>query len=216
MKCLKELPTSPIVLLWRDSRSSEPDVDLSDGEQVNAQYLGGADGGRSTIRKVAGIEFPGWDATRSGLIAEVEVAEETPTGMRIDELGVHGLHLMEDKGTMWVVVTEKHLGPATEPTLADLSKALTDIYVTDFGVHSDLDFTVHRRHPASRDLPQGLRAAGRRRRAHPLTVGRSGNWARSPIAVNLGWKLAQLLKGITPTACWTPIIPSGTPPVPGL
>lgn len=60
------------------------DVHLSDGNQMRAWYLIGADGGRSTVRKAAGIEFPGWDAARSSLIAEVEVADETPSGMRID------------------------------------------------------------------------------------------------------------------------------------
>ena len=72
---------------------------------------------------------------RSSLIAEVEVTEETPAGARIDEVGIHGLHLMEDGRTTRVIVTEKELGPATEPTLADLAKALTEVYDTDFGVH---------------------------------------------------------------------------------
>jgi 2-polyprenyl-6-methoxyphenol hydroxylase-like FAD-dependent oxidoreductase len=45
------------------------DVDLSDGRSLRAEYLVGCDGGRSLIRKTAGIEFPGWDATTSALIA---------------------------------------------------------------------------------------------------------------------------------------------------
>ena len=66
---------------------------------ARAEYLVGADGGRSAIRKAAGIGFPGWDASRSNLIAEVEVAEEPPPGMRQDEIGVHGLTLMADGRT---------------------------------------------------------------------------------------------------------------------
>ena len=60
------------------------DVLLSDGESLRAQYLVGCDGGRSVVRKAAGIDFPGWDATRSNLIAEVEVTEEPPRGPRRD------------------------------------------------------------------------------------------------------------------------------------
>src|SRR5437870_5512670 len=60
------------------------DVRLSDGEPLRAQYLVGCDGGRSLIRKAASIDFPGLDPTRSNLIAEVEVTEEPPQGVRHD------------------------------------------------------------------------------------------------------------------------------------
>ena len=58
------------------------DVELSDGESLRADYLVGCDGGRSVIRKAAGIEFPGWDPTTSWLIAEVEMDEEPAFGLR--------------------------------------------------------------------------------------------------------------------------------------
>ena len=58
------------------------DVELSDGQSLRAEYLVGCDGGRSLIRKAAGIEFPGWDPTTSSLIAEVEMAEEPELGIR--------------------------------------------------------------------------------------------------------------------------------------
>src|ERR687883_388876 len=67
------------------------DVELSDGESLRAEYLVGCDGGRSLVRKAAGIEFPGWDPTTSSLIAEVEMSEEPELGMRRDALGVHAL-----------------------------------------------------------------------------------------------------------------------------
>jgi 3-(3-hydroxy-phenyl)propionate hydroxylase len=41
------------------------DVELSDGQLLRTRYLVGCDGGRSMIRKAAGIEFPGWDPTTS-------------------------------------------------------------------------------------------------------------------------------------------------------
>src|SRR5687767_13499831 len=65
------------------------DVELSDGRSLRAEYLAGCDGGRSLVRKAAGIEFLGWDPTTSALIAEVEMAEEPELGTRRDALGVH-------------------------------------------------------------------------------------------------------------------------------
>src|SRR4051794_35722078 len=66
------------------------DVELSDGQSLRADYLVGCDGGRSLIRKAAGIEFSGWDPTTSSLIAEVELAEEPEWGIRRDDKGIRG------------------------------------------------------------------------------------------------------------------------------
>ena len=74
------------------------DVALSDGPSLRAHYFVGCDGGRSQIRKAAGIEFPGWDPTTSHLIAEVEMAEEPEWGLRRDALGIHSLSRMGDGG----------------------------------------------------------------------------------------------------------------------
>src|SRR5437868_3962917 len=100
------------------------DVELSDGQSLRAQYLVGCDGGRSLIRKAAGIEFPGWDPTTSNLIAEVEMAEEPPWGIRRDARGSHGFSRVEyeirdrevvygDRGPVRVMVTEEHVGSTT-------------------------------------------------------------------------------------------------------
>jgi len=175
------------------------DVLLADGEPMRALYLAAADGGRSTIRKAAGIEFPGWDATRSGLIAEVEVAEETPAGIRLDETGIHGLHLMEDGKTVRVIVTEQQLGPATEPTLADLGQALAKVYGTDFGVHHPTwisRFTNATRQAAAYRSGRVLLAGDAAHIHHPS--GGQGIGLGIQDAVNLGWKLAQVVKGISP------------------
>ena len=138
-----------------------------------------ADGVRS--RKAAGIDFPGWDATRSNLIAEVEVAEEPPPGMRQDECGVHGLALMADGRTYRVVTTEQQIGPSTEPTLAELRDALIGGLRNRFRrAQPELDLPLHRRHPAGRDVPQRARADRRRCRAHPLSRRRTGNRSRHP------------------------------------
>ena len=175
------------------------DVHLADGERMRAMYLVAADGGRSAIRKAAGIGFPGWDATRSSLIAEVEVTEETPAGIRVDETGIHGLHLMEDGRTMRVIVTEQQLGPAAEPTLADLGKALTVVYGTDFGVHNPTwisRFTDATRQAAAYRSGRVLLAGDAAHIHHP--AGGQGIGLGIQDAVNLGWKLAQVVKGISP------------------
>jgi hypothetical protein len=175
------------------------DLHLADSPAMPARYLVAADGGRSTIRKAAGIEFPGWDATRSTLIAEVEVTEETPTGVRVDEVGIHGLNLMGDGRTTQVLVTEQQVGPATEPTLADLSRALIAVYGTDFGVHNPT--TISRFSDATRQAA-AYRAgrvllAGDAAHIHSPTGGQ-GIGLGVEDAVNLGWKLAQVVKGIAP------------------
>jgi 2-polyprenyl-6-methoxyphenol hydroxylase-like FAD-dependent oxidoreductase len=70
------------------------DVEVFDGQSLRAEYLVGCDGGRSPIRKAAGIDFPGWGPTTSHLIAEVELAEEPAWGLRRDALGIHSLSRM--------------------------------------------------------------------------------------------------------------------------
>src|SRR3954470_17939098 len=112
------------------------DVEISDGPSLRADYLVGCDGGRSLIRKAAGIEFLGWDPTTSNLIAEVEMAEEPEWSLRRDALGIHGLSRLEDGGPVRVLVTEQHVGHTSEPTLGDLSEELIAVYGTDFGIHS--------------------------------------------------------------------------------
>src|SRR4051812_47103457 len=71
------------------------DVEAVDGKPLRAQYLVGCDGGRSVVRKAAGIEFRGWDPRTSFLIADVELAEEPELGMRRDEHGIHALGRLE-------------------------------------------------------------------------------------------------------------------------
>ncbi len=175
------------------------DVRLSDGEPLRAQYLVGCDGGRSRVRKAAGIEFPGWDATRSNLIAEVEMSEEPEFGLRHDASGVHGLQLMEDGRTVRLVVTEQQLGPAGEPGLRDLGEALIAVYGTDFGIHNPTwisRFTdMTRQAAAYRD--RRVLLAGDAAHVH-YPAGGQGLQLGVQDAVNLGWKLGQVVNGTSP------------------
>jgi 2-polyprenyl-6-methoxyphenol hydroxylase-like FAD-dependent oxidoreductase len=186
------------------------DVAFSDGESMRTEYLVGCDGGRSVIRKAAGIDFPGWDATTSNLIAEVEMAEIPELGIRRDERGIHGFSRVEyeirdgqvvfgDKGPIRVMLTEAEVGRTGEPTLRDLSEELIAVYGTDYGVHSPIwisRFTdVTRQAAAYRD--KRVLLAGDAAHVH-YPVGGQGLNMGVQDAVNLGWKLAQVVKRTSP------------------
>jgi len=186
------------------------DVQLSDGQSLRAEYLVGCDGGRSVVRKAAGIEFPGWDPTVSSLIAEVEMAEEPELGIRHDAIGIHGIGKVEYEirdgevvykagGTVRVMVTEQRVGPTSEPTLRDLSDALILVYGTDYGVHSPTSisrFTDMTRQAATyRD--RRVLLAGDAAHVHAPDGGQGLNTGVQD-AVNLGWKLAQVVKRTSP------------------
>jgi 2-polyprenyl-6-methoxyphenol hydroxylase-like FAD-dependent oxidoreductase len=179
------------------------DVELAGDEFLRAKYLVGCDGGRSVIREAAGIEFPGWDPATSYLLAEVEMAEDTGLapewGIRHDALGVHSLSTLEDGGPVRVMVTERHVGPAGEPTLRDLSEALIAVYGTDYGIHSPTwisRFTDVARQASTYRNGRVLLAGDAAHVHHP--IGGQGLNTGVQDAVNLGWKLAQVVNQTSP------------------
>ena len=175
------------------------DVELSDGQRLRSEYLVGCDGGRSLIRKAAGIEFPGWDAAMSWLIAEVEMPEEPPWGFRHDAVGSHGIGKAEGGERVRVVLTEPQGAPAGEPTLRDVREGLIAVYGTDYGVQSPTwisRFTDMARQAAVyRD--RRVLLAGDAAHVH-APVGGQGLNIGVQDAVNLGWKLAQVIKRTSP------------------
>ena len=175
------------------------DVELADGRSLRAKYLVGCDGGRSLIRKKAGIDFPGWDPSVSYLIAEVEMAEEPEWGIRRGEKGINALGKLEDGKRVRVVLVEQHVRQGDEPTLRDLREALIAVYGTDYGVHNATwisRFTDMTRQAASyRD--RRVLLAGDAAHVHSPTGGQGLNIGVQD-AVNLGWKLAQVVNGTSP------------------
>jgi 2-polyprenyl-6-methoxyphenol hydroxylase-like FAD-dependent oxidoreductase len=186
------------------------DVALSDGQSLRAQYLVGCDGGRSVVRKTAGIEFPGWDPTTSSLLAEVEMTEEPETGIRRTPSGMYAIGKVEyeirdgeviyDKGgTVGIMLTESQVGNTDEPTLRDLSEGLIAVYGTDYGIHSPTWITrftdVTRQAVAYRD--RRVLLAGDAAHVHS-PVGGQGLQTGVQDAVNLGWKLAQVVNRTAP------------------
>jgi 2-polyprenyl-6-methoxyphenol hydroxylase-like FAD-dependent oxidoreductase len=185
------------------------DIAMSDGQPLRAQYLVGCDGGRSVVRKAAGIEFPGWDPTTSSLLAQAEMTEEPETGIRRTPTGTHAIGKVEYEikdgqvvyakgGTVGVMLTEAQIG-TSEPTLRDLSEGLIAVYGTDYGIHSPTfisRFTDMTRQAATyRD--RRILLAGDAAHIHSPVGGQGLNIGVQD-AVNLGWKLAQVVKRISP------------------
>ena len=174
------------------------DVERSDGRSLRSDFLVGCDGGRSLVRKAAGIDFSGWDPSISSLIAEVEMDEEPERAIRYDENGTQALGRLEGEKRVRVVVSERYGGQADEPTLSDLSGALISVWGTDYGVHSPTwisRFTDMTRQAASYRKGRVLLAGDAAHVHYP--VGGQGLNIGVQDAVNLGWKLAQVAKGFS-------------------
>ena len=186
------------------------DVQLADGRSLRAQYLVGCDGGRSLVRKAAGIGFPGWDPTTSSLIAQVEMAQEPELGIRRDAAGTHALGKVEYEirdgevvyqkgGRVGVVLTEEHVGATAEPTLDDLRQRLIEVYGTDYGVHSHtwISRFTDATQQAAAYRERRVLLAGDAAHVHSPVGGQGLNTGVQD-AVNLGWKLAQVIHGTSP------------------
>ena len=174
-------------------------VELSDDTSLRAQYLIGCDGGRSLIRKAADIDFLGWDPTSSYLIAEVEMDEVPEIGMRPEGGGIGPVNREEGGNPYGVVLLEKEIEHTGEPTLQDLRETLVAAYGTDYGVHNPTwisRFTDMCRQAGSYRKGRVL-LAGDAAHVHGPQGGQGLNTGVQD-AVNLGWKLAQVVKGTSP------------------
>jgi 3-(3-hydroxy-phenyl)propionate hydroxylase len=181
-----------------DQDDTGVDVELSDGRSLRAEYLVGCDGGRSTVRKAAGIDFVGLDPSTSWMIAEVEM-DEPELGMRPEGGGIGPVNRAEGGGPFGVVLKEQHVEHTSEPTLEDLREALIGAYGTDFRVRSPnwiSRFTDMSRQAACYRHDRVL-LAGDAAHVHPPQGGQGLNTGVQD-AVNLGWKLAQVVDTTSP------------------
>lgn len=178
-------------------------VSLESGAEWRGRWLVGADGGRSTVRKSAGIGFPGVDASMSTLIAEVSIGDgvTAPVGLLQDEAGNHGMTPLGG-GAYRVVTSERTLVRGGAPaTLDDLRASLRAAYGSDFGVHSPTwvsRFTDATRQ-ASAYRAERILVAGDAAHVH-YPAGGQGIGLGIQDAVNLGWKLAAVVRGDTAPA----------------
>jgi 2-polyprenyl-6-methoxyphenol hydroxylase-like FAD-dependent oxidoreductase len=173
-------------------------VQLQNGKALRAQYLVGCDGGRSLVRKVAGIDFAGWDASTSYLIAEAELREEAPWGVRYDAKGTYGIGKLADEKRVSIVLREEQVHHGDEPTVDELRATLIGLYGKDYGVHSVTwlsRFSDAARQATSYRCKRVL-LAGDAAHVHSPVGGQGLNTGVQD-AVNLGWKLAQVVHGIS-------------------
>lgn len=185
-------------------------LELAGGQTMRGRYLVGCDGGRSVVRKTAGIDFPGSEPTTSALIAEVEMDEEPELGVFEGPTGRYAFgkenYTIEDGkvvfakgGPIRVMVTERTVGAVDEPTLDDLKAALIDACGTDHGVRGPTwisRFTDRTRQAATYRKGRIL-LAGDAAHIHAPDGGFGLNTGVQD-AVNLGWKLAAVVAGTAP------------------
>lgn len=177
------------------------DVALCDGSALRAAYLVGCDGGRSVVRRAAGVDFPGLEASTSWLIAECELDDEPELGIRRDDAGMHALGRRQPGEPVRVVITERRVDDRDERSLDDLRAALVGVYGRDFGLRSASwvsRFTDASRQAAAYRAGRVL-LAGDAAHVHPPHGGQGLNVGVQD-AVNLGWKLAQVVRGISPAS----------------
>lgn len=175
------------------------DVEMSDGRTLRCDYLVGCDGGRSVVRKVAGIDFVGTDASTSWMIAEVEMDGQPEFGIRYDAAGIHGLGPAGDGTSVRVVLIDRHTETGGDPTLDELRDLLVAVYDTDFGLRDAQwisRFTDMARQAASYRNRRVL-LAGDAAHVHGPMGGQGLNTGVQD-AVNLGWKLARVVNGTSP------------------
>jgi 3-(3-hydroxy-phenyl)propionate hydroxylase len=173
-------------------------AELSNGDRLRAQYLVGCDGGRSLVRKIAGIDFPGSEATMSWLIAQAMMRDEPAYGFKHDATGRHAMGKAATEGFIGIVLTETAVRPNSERTLDDLRERLIAVYGTDFGVHDATyisSFTDATRQAAEYRRGRVI-LAGDAAHVHPPLGGMGLNTGVQD-AVNLGWKLAQVMSGVS-------------------
>jgi 2-polyprenyl-6-methoxyphenol hydroxylase-like FAD-dependent oxidoreductase len=175
------------------------DVVVDSGSTLRCDYLVGCDGGRSTVRKAAGIEFDGLDASISFLIAEVHMTEEPQVGVRREGGGIGPVDPQLGGNPYRVVLKEQGVDHLAAPTLDDVREALVAAYGTDYGAHDPT--WVSRFTDATRQArvyrSGRVLLAGDAAHIHAPHGGQGLNTGVQD-AVNLGWKLAQVVHGTSP------------------
>ncbi|WP_043669082.1 rifampin monooxygenase [Streptomyces xylophagus] len=180
-------------------------VELADGTRLRSRYVVGCDGGRSTVRKLLGVGFPGLPATVETLLGEMEVAEDPAmVAAVVEEVRRTQLRFGVSPGEngVWrVVVPADGVAEdrATSPTLEEFKQRLRAVAGTDFGVHSPrwLSRFGDATRQAERYRVDRVLLAGDAAHIHPPTGGQGLNLGVQD-AFNLGWKLAATVNGWAP------------------
>ncbi|MEU3169265.1 rifampin monooxygenase [Streptosporangium sp. NPDC006930] len=180
-------------------------AELADGTRLRSRYLVGCDGGRSTVRRLLGVAFPGEPSRNDTLLGEMEVAvppetvaavvtEVRKTNLRFG-LGPFG------EGVYRVVVPAEGVveDRSVPPSLEEFKRQLRVFAGTDFGVHSPR--WLSRFGDATRQVERyrtgRVLLAGDAAHIHPPVGGQGLNLGIQD-AFNLGWKLAAEVGGRAP------------------
>jgi len=191
------------------------DVTTTQGARLRARWLVGCDGGRSKIRKLAGIGFPGRDASTSWITAEVRMTEKPKLGLHEDASGRHAMSMLDDGATVGVVLAGRDPQAGGEPTLDELAAGLKAIYGTDFGVHSPawLSRFSDAVCQADRYRQDRVLLAGDAAHIHPPLGGQGLNLGVQD-AVNLGGSWRRSCRAGRQRRCSIRTRPSAIPPPP--
>jgi rifampicin monooxygenase len=183
----------------------EVTVELADGARLRARWLVGCDGGRSLVRRLLGVGFPGEPAQTEWLLAEMEVTtkpdelaavvnevRKTHQGFGVGPAG-NGLH----RGVVPAATVAEDR--TTPPTLEEFRTQLRAYAGTDFGVHSvrSLSRFTDATRLADRYRTGRVFLAGDAAHVHPPLGGQGLNLGIQD-AFNLGWKLAAEVNGWAP------------------
>ncbi|MCB1527774.1 MAG: FAD-dependent monooxygenase [Hyphomicrobiaceae bacterium] len=174
------------------------DIELTEGKLLRASYLVGCDGGRSIVRKKAGIDFTGWEPSISYLIFEADMSDQPAWGIRHGEQGIYALGPLENGKRVRGVVTEPRLNRGDTPSPEELRSVLVAAYGTDFGISNItwLSRFTDAARQAEKYRNRRLLLAGDAAHIHS-PAGGQGLQIGLQDAANLGWKLAQVVKGIS-------------------
>ncbi|MFF7212743.1 rifampin monooxygenase [Streptomyces sp. NPDC008238] len=179
-------------------------AELADGTRLRSRYLVGCDGGRSTVRKLLGVGFPGEPSRVETLIGEMEVAAPPETVAAVvaevrrtrERFGV----IPEPDGRYCVIMPAEGVAEdRAAPTWEEFKGRLRAIAGTDFGVHSPrwLSRFGDATRQAERYRVGRVLLAGDAAHVHPPTGGQGLNLGLQD-AFNLGWKLAAAVLGRAP------------------
>ncbi|MFE0381306.1 rifampin monooxygenase [Streptomyces inhibens] len=180
-------------------------VELADGTQLRSRYLVGCDGGRSAVRKLLGVGFPGEPAKVETLLGDVEVTEQPATlaaiTAEIRKTHVRFGTVPIGDGVYRIIVPAEGVDEdrATAPTFEEFKQRLRVFAGTDFGAHSPrwLSRVGDASRQAERYRVGRVLLAGDAAHIHPPTGGQGLNLGVQD-AFNLGWKLAAEVNGWAP------------------